>query len=896
MAGDIRALPPILGGISADLKEIFGPRLRSYVEAIRHLPSRPKRPKVINDSIWKTVRLEPWEMVVLDSFPIQRLRNVAQLGLARLVYPGAGYSRFEHSIGVLYQTQRIIDSINHNARSSGRSAEPISRSDESLLRLAGLLHDIGHGFLSHVSERAMQRITRLPHEGSATDARYEALDHFHCRKTPSFSEVLASLIILLPEFVELLTLADVPTWDDPVNLSNHIAHLIVGSTLYQTRPFLSEIISGSVDADKLDYMPRDCFSAGLPMPVDIERLLQKLQAVAISGESDLGRSWAEFCQLPLNQPIYMMAIDERGGIAAEELVVSRVLLYNKLYHHQKVRVFEGLVERALDLLIEGVPAFSSPATFLTMTDDDFLEKRWPNGDNAVVVDRAKELVRRIRDRHEMVRSIAFGPSMIESPPENATIAWAKLQPFVSRDRTEESVEFLHMVVTKAKEYLRTVGDAARADTLTEDLVIVDLPDPQGISEKTRFLVGNEQTGLRQYSEVARVDRWAEAYETDKSIGYVYSPPEHAVAVHMAVCAVFENIAGIVLEDRQLTLTKILPDELLAFRNLLIERGTDVPEIRRPQGWQQVVPLAERSELSVKFGPILAELARRFQSYQPVGGAAVDVALLTNFLLQFARDDVPLVIKVLENIQFWTRERLADAFRSYLAAMRYEHVQLVALGGPTTSAELLQYIMNDVKVDLPLEVTVLGSIESVEKALPVVFFDDFIGSGLQSSTVLQQWSGVPEADWFVSEKHVEGISPEARERLRTCELTFLFAAGRRSGLQRLCDTAQTLFERPVTGWIVQPQDLSCFAAAANVFSRHDDAERGQAVFSNAARRALSDEPWDQQKVEDRLLGYGNSADLNVFFYNTPSSTLTALWKKCEKPDAPWLPLFLRRKRN
>jgi hypothetical protein len=902
MTNDNRALPKVLGGISADLRAAFGASLTSYANRMRFVPERLRRPKIVNDSIWKTVRLEWWEVLILDSLPVQRLRNIAQLGLAYLVYPGAGYSRFEHSIGVLYQTQRIIDSINHNARSSGRSIDPISRSDESLLRLSGLLHDIGHGFLSHVSERAMSRIENLPHGGTAADARSEAEEFFRCRKRPSFSEVLASLIVLLPEFVEVLRVAEVPTWEDPSNLSYHIAHLIVGSTPYSARPFLSEIISGSVDADKLDYMARDCFSAGLPMPVDVDRLLQKLQAVAISTDSDLGSYWAASRGLLPNESIYMMAIDERGGIAAEELVVSRVLLYDKLYHHQKIRALEGLVERALDLLVEGTVAFKSPATFLTLSDADFIQKKWPSTatqDNLEMIGRAEELIRRIHDRHETVRAIAFGPSLIEFPlADDATNAWQELKPYVAQERTPESLDFVRRIVEIAKNYLIIGGNAAAADTLREDFVMVDLPDPQGISEKTRFLVGNEQTGLRLYSVAARIDRWAEAYEEGKSIGYVYAPAEHAIAVHLAVRKLVQEIANITFQDRQLTLTKISSHDLMRFADLLRERAGDPPPVAPPQGLEYVVPSPERTETERVFGPVIAELVENFQSYLSVAGVAIDFAHVMNYLMQFSRDEVPLVLKTLRKIQFWTRQRLVDAYRSYfeMLSSKYSRVQLVALGGSTTSAEMLKYFIADIKAELPIELIVLKSIEEVSQDLPIVFYDDFVGSGGQGRTVFQQWYNVPELQWATSEHHVSAISPDTRDRLKKSELLVLFIAGRRAGLEAVCATARQLTGSDLSGWIVRPEDIGCFRQAANVFANTEEAQRAKGVFERVGRLALSGELWDDSKVSSRLLGYGNNADLNVFFYNVPTSTLTALWKKCDADGRRWLPLFLRRKRT
>lgn len=276
-------LPAGLALISSDLQDTFGDSLIEYSRFARHAGSRAS--KVINDPIWRTVRLDPWEAVVVDSPIFQRLRRIRQLGLVGYVFPGAGYSRFEHSIGVLHQTQRVIDSINRNSISfcirRGLPPDvPVSRHEAVRLRMAALLHDIGHGFMSHVSERTIERALRVDNNSLGT-VRKEASKFFSCPKTPALAEVLSTLIILLPEFRELLSAAEIPDWDDTTELAFGMAQMIVGGRDAR-RPYLTEILSGSLDADKLDYMPRDCYMAGLPMPLDVDRLLEKMLVVEIS--------------------------------------------------------------------------------------------------------------------------------------------------------------------------------------------------------------------------------------------------------------------------------------------------------------------------------------------------------------------------------------------------------------------------------------------------------------------------------------------------------------------------------------------------------------------------------------------------------------------------------------
>jgi hypothetical protein len=89
-------LPPALASVSGQLQTTLGKQIALYTERLR----RRAKPgaKIIHDPVWHTIRLEPCEVIIVDSPLLQRLRRVHQLGLAGYVFPGANYSRFEHSI------------------------------------------------------------------------------------------------------------------------------------------------------------------------------------------------------------------------------------------------------------------------------------------------------------------------------------------------------------------------------------------------------------------------------------------------------------------------------------------------------------------------------------------------------------------------------------------------------------------------------------------------------------------------------------------------------------------------------------------------------------------------------------------------------------------------------
>src|SRR5580692_2285862 len=108
------------------------------------------RPRLeIRDPIHGFVYREPEERDVMDTCVFQRLRRLKQLALASLVYPGATHSRFEHSLGAFHLAGKLAEALN------------VPETERRLVRLAALLHDIGHGPFSHVTEPILRNHSAL---------------------------------------------------------------------------------------------------------------------------------------------------------------------------------------------------------------------------------------------------------------------------------------------------------------------------------------------------------------------------------------------------------------------------------------------------------------------------------------------------------------------------------------------------------------------------------------------------------------------------------------------------------------------------------------------------------------------------------------------------------------
>src|SRR5213594_1032021 len=204
----------------------------------RSLGPRPQPPsvsfEVVRDPLWNNIRLEPQALAVLDTPAVQRLRYVRQLGHAFLVYPGATHTRFEHALGAYHLARRVVAELGDADTEEGLA-----------VRLAALLHDIGHYPFSHALEEA-----GLP--------RHETLAARHLR-TGALAAALERLDVSADELLQL----------------------IQGTS---SSPFAG-IVAGSLDVDKLDYLSRDARMCGVPYGViDVDRLLTSL--VFESGRSE----------------------------------------------------------------------------------------------------------------------------------------------------------------------------------------------------------------------------------------------------------------------------------------------------------------------------------------------------------------------------------------------------------------------------------------------------------------------------------------------------------------------------------------------------------------------------------------------------------------------------------
>ncbi|MFW6118502.1 MAG: HD domain-containing protein [Chloroflexota bacterium] len=312
---------------------------------------KPDETKVIREAVTGYQILWPHEYMVLDSPLLQRLRYIHQTALAYLVYPTANHTRFDHSLGCAKTAQQIGEKVIGSGEKT-RIAE---------LRLAALLHDVGHTFFSHLSETIMQSRFRNLYIAVKGASQFKGHDM-------GLAEMSSYLIVKSEQFHAFLDKV-VHYYRDfsMVDLDN-VANLIIRAPV-DGLAFMGDIISGPFDADKLDYLVRDCHFCGIRADVDVERVLVSAALLDRKRFPSSAPEWSK----------YYLVMLSAGESILEQITFNRMLLYPAIYHHHKVRAIECMIRAIFETIWEDPDnirnehlKFENIHDFYRLTDFQFL--------------------------------------------------------------------------------------------------------------------------------------------------------------------------------------------------------------------------------------------------------------------------------------------------------------------------------------------------------------------------------------------------------------------------------------------------------------------------------------------------------------------------------------------
>lgn len=470
-------------------------------------------PKAVHCPVLGTHILHRHEIAILDTPLMQRLRYISQTGFAYLTFPGARHSRLEHTLGAVILAERYAQAI--NARQDKRvSIGDITRFE---LRMAALLHDVGHALFSHGSELIYQN-----------EPAFRSL-----KKVPDFSdskahETVSHLIITTKSFRTFF--ADMcDQYSVRLDL-DRIAGWIIGRPDKPESAFLAEIINGPFDVDKLDYIHRDAHATGLRIVVDLDRLFYAVDTVNVKKGGSMKWSPGTHLVLHTAQPL-------------EQLVFSKMMLYSTVYHHHKVKACDCLLAGAIEYAKrEGSSlgeSLQKHTGFLDLTEGELLANR------------ENPLARRLRDRVLTYRSMEISVNTVEgwmeSEGKRADLQDANVNPSIYH--LSKFLGDRENAVRNQKELNQQVydllPDTIKCSVLPEE-IWVDLPEIPKFKEVSLALVllGEDPIPADQ---VFPTEGWTNAYSSYRHSGHVFSPRHVVREVYHVAQSVLADRFGIRLK-------------------------------------------------------------------------------------------------------------------------------------------------------------------------------------------------------------------------------------------------------------------------------------------------------------------------------------------------------------
>ncbi|MFW9925795.1 MAG: HD domain-containing protein [Candidatus Thorarchaeota archaeon] len=292
---------------------------------------RHTRQKAVQDPVHGAILLEPWELDIISTWEMLRLRYVRQLGPAHLVYPGATHTRFEHCIGTNFLAQKSIRVVNYCENLDNACFVPFSGLvddyHQKLFRAGALLHDVGHPPTSHTIEYALRS--------------WVGLDHLD----------LGTFLILNSSLNDTLKDNDI----DPKDVVN----ILLRKTNDPIKELLSEFLDHPLDIDKTDYLIRDAHFSGVQLGIfPAERVLLTNRVVRNKNGQ------------------YIRAFMLKAIHSLEALILSRNWMFSDLYLHHAVKLAEALISKATYFRMqeEALSKNECIGMFTRMTDGDLF--RW----------------------------------------------------------------------------------------------------------------------------------------------------------------------------------------------------------------------------------------------------------------------------------------------------------------------------------------------------------------------------------------------------------------------------------------------------------------------------------------------------------------------------------------
>jgi HD superfamily phosphohydrolase len=609
--------------------------------------------------------------------------------MAYLVFPSATHSRLEHSVGALHAAKQLFDRL--TATSCIEPAD--NKRIREIVSMAALLHDCGHTAFSHVGERVLQTLYRdeLNKIRDVFDSYFvddirqsdnaKRANVLSTKKPPPAAELLSVLLALSPQMEGLFR-----DWglSAPADALLMVCGLILGrptkflkiegkTGVTCSHDFIKAIVSGDLDADKLDYVARDAYFAGMPISTDMTRLLSQVSAAELDKTTEFEKE-LDF-EPPRPQRYELLGIKPAGCSALEMFVLTRSYLFERIYCHHKIRAAERTVERLLrQRLMHGIHSEGwLPARVLKFLfeqgGDDVILSALSNdpvaGDDAR---RFKKFADQILYRRLPQRALALSPRFLagykkgrSKLPSEAAAPWDRADAALRANGIKEMEEWICRVV----------------DIPVGDQVHIDLPVSNPIKENPDIWILDkvDRTRLVRVNRYFDPEQLANAYQDVKQVAWVFCSAEHRSHVAAAAAVYLASHFDLLVGEESIRHAKLTRSEFLAALEKLgpkltaSEQGaaTDLMDFNGskqtirsvPSQWEtafQQWSESERRNVSIRLAEQFASVGVPRNFY----GDFLAALLVLSFLVKHANSP-----GVSEEIESMGKSRAEDRFQAHL---------------------------------------------------------------------------------------------------------------------------------------------------------------------------------------------------------------------------------------
>lgn len=884
------------------------------------------RSKVVKDSTWGMIEIDPSCVRLLNSPLIQRLRGIKQLGFSYLTYPSAEHTRFIHSLGMYCVVSRFLEIVQRRPAEPSNPDAPYSlwvpdKHQANLMCHAALMHDAGHLPFSHVTEKILQADPKLFRCGPVTVEDFLFAIEDTLERPMALAEAISLAIVLTPRFKEFYTRVVSPGADAADCL--RIAALIAGLEPDPRLTGLASLISGtSIDADKIDYINRDARSCGIPIGIDVARLFMRSSFLEVKPD-ELQRLRSSDEKPSSSEVIFV--VNASGLDSIEEIGQARTMLYHRVYLHQTTRNAERLLSKAFESAVrDGDRALKNVFDLWSSDDQELL--------NSLRKHRSKNVSsfgNRLERRELPKRASAFGRSLV-----TPCVPIEAIFPAMS---TEAAKELRKQIVGTSLEQLRAKkmhGEAQRniERRISEEAtriarllrnhnfeapkgsptVVSVLPMPNVEPNRSDCIVlENELLNSNGASSVS--DEQMEATDIIKSIGYVMTDDQWRDIVFLAAKVVLYQTEFDSVEvelspysDRKFsvkTKRRLLLNDDAVMRRVRVHRDkirllvNRVGTVGYFDKHRRLAPLGVDEEA-------LARIATRLRGFSGQGGWSVSIPTVKAFLSQFPVSLQKPMSDVLEKIQVLGRTEVATRLAAGIQKIDIgtQHGFIVGLS-PDSGSNTRMLAEQELKNRLTGSWTFKKSIRDVfSLAKPgdrLVLCDDNVTSGSQAICQLLAWMGVSESKWTKEQQREKGIERKPldardKELFLQMDLWLVTAAGTSRASDYLAREVPKIgisrfggihydMEIGVTDAdlsLVEPF-LKKVGTSLMIWNRFP----GKAAAQLARK--------DLNACRDDALGYSSARGLFCTPFNVPVGTLTPLWAPGIHEGEPWMPLLIRR---